>query len=425
MKKKLALGAMSLAAVVALAGCSTGGSGSGDAAASGGDSGTIRVLVANFPANNVGQGVFDQIVAEFHKKFPNVKVESDFVPYDSLNQKISTSLASGQSYDVISAGVGWVQPLADLGALQSLTKLGITEDDLKDSVYPSFVDPMLFDKEVYAVPVVANPRLVAYSKSAFEAAGLDPTKPPQSLDELREDAKKLTIRDAAGNITQTGFDFWAPPSNYRQQFVAFMGAKGANEFTKGEPTFASPAGVDALTLIHDMISEDKSSTYGYQNSAKTSLVTTGEAAMGFTGPYVDCSDAGIGAKCDDLVYFNLKDKEEIQYVGGRVVGVGEGSKNTEAALGMVKAFQNDAIQEAISKIDVGVPVNKNAGTSDFVESNPAAKFAWENLDKGVFEYGGASFLDFRAKFGPALDQVILGQKTAKDTLDELKAIAQG
>jgi len=426
MKKRLGAVAVVAVALLALAGCSGSGS-SAPASADKDQAGTIRVLVANFPANNVGQGVFDQIVKVFHKSYPKVKVESDFVPYDSLNQKISTSLASGQNYDVISAGIGWVQPLADLGAIQDLTKLGITKGDLEKSAYPSFVAPMLWKDDVYAVPVVANPRVLAYSKSAFEKAGLDPDKAPQSLEELREDAKKLTIRDASGNITQTGFDFWAPPSNYRQQFVAFMGALGGQEFTGEKPTFASKAGVDALQLIHDMVTVDKSSTYGYQNSAKTALVTTGEAAMGFASPYVDCStdQGGIGDKCKDLVYFNLKDKKEVEYVGGRVAAVGEGSKLPQASLAMVKAFQDQKVQEAISKIDVGVPIDKNAGDSAFVKSNPASTFAFKNLDKGVFEYGGATYLDFRAKFGPALDQVILGKAQAQPTLDDLKKVAEG
>jgi multiple sugar transport system substrate-binding protein len=179
--------------------------------------------------------------------------------------------------------------------------------------------------------------------------------------------------------------------------------------------------------MHDMISVDKSSVYGYENSAQTALVTTGEAAMGFTGPYVDCSTGGtgIGDKCKDLVYFNLKDQKSVEYLGGRIAAIGQGSKDTGADLAMVKAFQNAKIQEAISKIDVGVPVAKSAGDSEFVKSNPAGSFAWENLDKGVFEYGGATFLDFRAKFGPALDQAVLGKATAKNTLDSLKKIADG
>ncbi|MFB9234099.1 extracellular solute-binding protein [Plantactinospora siamensis] len=424
MKRKLGVLAALTAGALVLTGCSSSGSNR-----SGGDTnaaeqtGTLRVLVANFPSNDQGTKTFAAIVDVFHKTYPKVKVESDFAPYDGMNQKISTSLAGGSPYDVISAGIGWVQPMADLGAIQSLTKLGVTKQSVEDSTNPAFVPPMLYKNDVYALPVIANPRVLAYSKSAFTKAGLDPTKPPQSLTELREYAKKLTIRDAGGRITQTGFDFWAPPSNYRQQFVAFMGALGGREFDGETPVFDSPAGVDALTTIRDMVSVDKSSTYGYQNSAQSALVTAGEAAMGFASPNVDCSSAGIGDRCKDLVYFTLKDKQEVQYVGGRTASVGGRTKLPQAALALAKAFTDPQVQVAVSKIDRGVPIGKDAGESECVKSNPASTIAWKDLDKGVFEFGGPTYLDFRAKFGPALDQVILGKAEPKKTLDDLKQVA--
>ncbi|MEV6286083.1 extracellular solute-binding protein [Kribbella sp. NPDC051770] len=422
-----AAAALAVALTTVLAGCSSGEDGGQEGQDPATATGTLRVVVPNFSADNEGQAVFQGIVDIFHRTYPQMKVEPDFVPYDNLNQKISTALSAGSNYDVVSAGIGWVQPLADLGAIQSLTKLGVSTDELEKAVYPAFVPPMKFDNDLYAVPVVANPRLLAYSKSAFTEAGLDPAKPPQSLAELREDAKKLTKRDAKGQITRTGFDFWAPASNYRQQFVAFMGAKGGQMFdADGQPTFDSPAGTEALQLVHDMVSVDKTSTYGYQNSAKTALVTTGEAAMGFASPYVDCGKGGegIGDKCKDLAYFNLKDSKEVMYVGGRVAAVGEGTKYPQAALAFVKAMQDQKSQEAISKLDVGVPISSTAGDSAFVKANPAGSFAWKNLDKAVFEYGGATFLDFRSKFGPSLDEVILGRKSPQDVLKELDGVAR-
>lgn len=421
-KKLLVAGTLAIS-LAATAACSSGGGG----AATGDDpatqTGTLRVVVPNFPANNEGQRVFGEIVDIFHETYPNMEVQPDFVPYDGLNQKISTSLASGSNYDVVSAGIGWVQPLADLGAIQDLEELGVDRAQVESEVPLSFVPPMLFEDELYALPVVANPRLLAYSKSAFEEAGLDPEQPPRSLEELRAYAEQLTTKDAAGQIEQTGFDFWAPSSNYRQQFVAFMGANGGSMFEGEEPVFNSPAGVEALSIMGEMVGE--SSTYGYQNSAETSLVTTGEAAMGFTGPYVDCSDEGIGDKCEDLVYFNLADEREVMYVGGRVAAVGEDTDYPEAALAFVQAMRQPSIQEEISKLDVGVPISLSSGQSEFVQSNPAGSFAWEHLDKGVVEYGGASFLDFRSEFGPSLDAAILGEQEPQAVLDELADVARG
>lgn len=417
MKRRLALLPAVVLAATALTGC----------AGSQERPDTLRVVVANFPADHQGQSVLKTITDTFHKSHPNIKVEADFVPYDNLNAKISTSLAAGTTYDVISAGIGWVQPLADLGAIRSLEGQGFSTAQLERKVYPSFVPPMLHKNKLYAVPVVANPRLLAYSKSAFRKAGLDPDRPPRSLGELRAFAKKLTVRNARGQITQTGFDFWAEPSNYRQQFVQFLGAAGGELFKGSTPLFNSPEGIRALSLMRDMISKDKSSQYGYQNSAQTSLVTAGQAGMGFVSPYVDCSNGeeGIGRKkCDDLVYFTLKDRKSAMFTGGRIAAMGAQTELKGPAADLIRAFQNRKSQEAISALDVGVPVDKSAATSDFVKNNPAGSYAVDHLDASVFEYGGANFLDFRGGGGAAVDEAILKKKSPADALASLDTIAR-
>lgn len=288
---------------------------------------------------------------------------------------------------MISAGIGWVQPLAGLGALSDLEGQGFSTAQLEKRVYSAFIPPMLYQDKLYAVPVVANPRLLAYSKSAFREAELDPDRPPQSFAELRTDAKKLTTRSSNGQIKQAGFDFWAAPSSYRRHFVNFLGAAGGTLFNGSTPQFDSPEGARALSTMRDMILVDKSSQYGYQNTAQTSLVTAGQAGMGFASPYVDCSNGpnGIGRKkCSDLVYFN----------------------------------------QAISAIDVGVPVDKSAASSDFVRNNPAGRFAVAHLNEAIMEYGGTNFLDFRDACGPAVDEALLRKKSPADALSSLDEIAR-
>ena len=74
--------------------------------------GTLRVLVPSYPASNEGKTAFDKVVANFQKAYPNVTVEPDFATFDTLNQKISTSIAGSQPYDVLVTGIGWIPPFA-------------------------------------------------------------------------------------------------------------------------------------------------------------------------------------------------------------------------------------------------------------------------------------------------------------------------
>ena len=59
--------------------------------------------------------------------------------------------------------------------------------------------------KLYSMPWNISTPLLYYNKDAFREAGLDPEKPPQTLDEIRAAAEKLTKKDGSGNVTKYGF----------------------------------------------------------------------------------------------------------------------------------------------------------------------------------------------------------------------------
>ena len=72
-------------------------------------------------------------------------------------------------------------------------------------------------------------------------------------------------KDDSGEITQAGFDFWAAPGNYRQDFVTFLGGLGVPLYDEnGQPKFNGPEGVKALDWMKSMVGTVQK--YGAQNS---------------------------------------------------------------------------------------------------------------------------------------------------------------
>ena len=55
------------------------------------------------------------------------------------------------------------------------------------------------------MPFNSSNAIVFYNKSLFEKAGLDPHNPPTTFEDFIEVARKLTIKDSAGNVEQAGF----------------------------------------------------------------------------------------------------------------------------------------------------------------------------------------------------------------------------
>lgn len=413
--------AIAAVATMSLAACGSGGNASGNSSADPATlTGTLRVLVPSYPASNEGKADLDKVVATFHKKYPKVNVEPDFATFATLNQKISTSIAGGQGYDVLVTGVGWIPPFASKGVFEDLSSFGATPSSLGDSTNPALVSAAEYNGKAYAVPLIAGPKPLALRKSLFEKAGLDPSKPPQTMAELKSDAEKLTVKDGAGNITQAGFDFWAGPGGYRQDFVALLGSLGVSLYDKsGKPQFAGSEGVQTLDWMKGMVGSVEK--YGSQNAAKSPMVTTGEAAMGFTGGYVDCSSKGVGQDvCNDLEFFNLKDKQASMFTGGQLASVGKNSKLKQAAWDFIQDMATPTAEADIASLNFAVPAAKNGSDAEIVKSNPASTFAAANLGDATFEGGAANWLEMRPKFDSGLDDALLGKKSSQDVLTSLQ-----
>jgi sn-glycerol 3-phosphate transport system substrate-binding protein len=73
-----------------------------------------------------------------------------------------------------------------------------------DGFLPAYVSDTTIDGKHYGVPFQRSTPVIYWNKDAFKAAGLDPEVPPATWTEMLEMARKLTLKDAAGNVTQWG-----------------------------------------------------------------------------------------------------------------------------------------------------------------------------------------------------------------------------
>lgn len=143
------------------------------------------------------------------------KEKGIFVRYmstSSVNQKTLTATAAGVPPDIAGiwdlnlaqfASLGALEPLDDLAA-----KYGITDKTYKDVFWKA----CNYDGHLYAlistpaaVALHYNKRIFAENAAALRAAGLDPDRPPRSIEELDAYAKALDQKDARGSIIRTGY----------------------------------------------------------------------------------------------------------------------------------------------------------------------------------------------------------------------------
>lgn len=147
----------------------------------------------------------NELIAKFEAENPGIKVvHNSEIPYEQFRDKIAASVPAGVGPDVVTLFYGWVPAWVDAGYIVPLPQDQFPAAEI-ESTFTPLVKDARFKDQYYTLPTAVRTLALFWNKDLFKEAGLDPDKPPQTLDEFVEYAKKLTKTDEAGNITQEGF----------------------------------------------------------------------------------------------------------------------------------------------------------------------------------------------------------------------------
>lgn len=121
------------------------------------------------------------------------------------------------------------------------------------SFYPAFMDNSMTGGKTYGIPFQRSTPVLYWNKEAFKEAGLDPNTPPKTWEEQIAFGKKLTKRDANGNVTQwglripsSGFPYWLFQGLTTQNDVILANDAG------NKTNFDDPKVVEALQYLVDL-----------------------------------------------------------------------------------------------------------------------------------------------------------------------------
>ena len=138
------------------------------------------------------------------------RIEVEVLTVSPVDRKTLVATAGGNPPDIAGLWAYNIASFADAGALTPLEPFmlddGQTADEWQARYYPVYQRITRHNGVVYAA--VCQPAMITlhWNKQLFREAGLDPERPPRTVQELDEYARKLTKRDPrTGEITQMGF----------------------------------------------------------------------------------------------------------------------------------------------------------------------------------------------------------------------------
>ena len=137
--------------------------------------------------------VVQQLVPEFERRTPGVRVRVQQIPWTAAHEKLLTAHVGDASPDVAQLGNTWMAELVTLGALHPLDSLiaGSTTVDPTD-FFAGIWDTNVIEGAVYGVPWYVDTRVLFYRTDILARAGY--ATPPTSWAEWRDAMRRIKAR---------------------------------------------------------------------------------------------------------------------------------------------------------------------------------------------------------------------------------------
>lgn len=200
--------------------------------------------------------IIDGYAAEFEQANPGVKVKPIYAgDYVQTIAKVLTAIKGGDTPDLAILLAADLVSLTDEDAVVPVDGFIKTADDKTwfEGFYPAFMENARLNGKTYGVPFQRSTPILYWNKDLFKAAGLDPDKGPANWTEMADFAKKLTKKDASGNVTQWGIQI---PSDGNTLWL-FTGLTTENDVRLNtadgkKVNFADPKVVEAVQYWYDL-----------------------------------------------------------------------------------------------------------------------------------------------------------------------------
>ena len=248
-RRNLAGVVAAVAAVAVVAGC--GGSAETGEEAAGAAKPANEITVWHYWDGNNGD-VFGSLVGEYEKAHPGVTVKVVNVPGADMMTKLQTALQSRTTPDIAIGDLVNVPKLAETGRLADLKPL-VPADTWSD-IYPEMLSFGQHDGGQVSIPVSANDLALLYNTDLFKQAGLDPSKPPTTWEEMTRAA--ATIKQKTG---KPGFELFTQAGDNGEgltwNFQVSLWQAGGQFLDDGndQAAFNTPEGKQALTYWVDLL----------------------------------------------------------------------------------------------------------------------------------------------------------------------------
>jgi multiple sugar transport system substrate-binding protein len=368
--------------------------------------------------------VVRELVPEFERRNPGVRLEVQQIPWTSAHEKLLTAFVGHAAPDLAQMGNTWIPEFAAIGALEKLDQRVADSAALSETDYfPGVWQTSLYEGAVFGIPWYVDTRVLFYRPDLLARAGFRDA--PRDWGEWLAAMRRIkALQPPEGHPILLPTNEWEQLSILGLQEGASLLCGNGTRGCFKEPAFAAAARF-YVGLFHEGLAPIVSfSQLGnvYQEFER------GNVAMWITGPWnmgefrrrlpPEHQDLWMTAP---LPAPRAGEWPGTSFAGGSSLAVFAGSRRKEDAWKLVEFLSDPIIQTRFHALSGDLPARKTAWNDPSLAADRKARAFREQLDHVSPMPRVPEWEQIAQKLWERLEPAIRGRQRVEDSLGAVDA----
>ena len=131
----------------------------------------------------------EDVVRRYERAHAGIRIKWIDVDYQVLDQKLLSAIAGGVGPDVVNLNTELTVRMAQERALVDMD--AAVPADARARYFPNIWASLRVNGRAYGIPWYVEPDVLAYNRALFQRAGLDPARPPATMNDYIDDAVRI------------------------------------------------------------------------------------------------------------------------------------------------------------------------------------------------------------------------------------------
>ncbi len=362
-------------------------------------------VVLDFWGIGVEGELIKELVPDFEREHPGVRVRVQQIPWTAAHEKLLTAFVGNATPDLCQLGNTWVPEFVALEALEPLDALVAQSAVVDQADYFSGIwDTNRLEGRVYGIPWYVDTRLVFYRTDLFRKAGY--AAPPDTWTEWAEALRRVKAQGADYGVLL--------PTNEWQHPVSFALQTQPDLLRDHDQygNFSSPEFRKAFTYYVGLFDDGLAPALGTtQISNVYQEFSRGYIAAFLTGPWNigefkrRLPDSLQGDWMTAPMPGPVEGEKGISVAGGSSLVLFAGSEKKAEAWQFIEFLSRPDVQARFYELSGDLPPRETAWSTPLLEQNPyAGAFReqlrhvrptpkvpeWERIATKIYEYTEAA-----------------------------------